>query len=414
MDIKALRDKRASLWNQMEEIVTSEDKFEENPAEARAKYDALEADLDAVTKDIDVAERHEARRTEMEAPEGDPEIRVTPEGKKVSADQYRETFEKYLRFGMVELDSEERAVLRTGYDAEARAQGVGTTTAGGYTVDSEMASQIVDALKAFGGMRAAKTNAFSTSTGGTLEVPTLDETSQKGAILAENVAAPEQDLTFGQKTLSAHKYTSKMVKVSVELLQDSEYDIASEVSSALGTRIARITNEHFTSGTGTGQPEGVVVSSGVGKAGATGQTTSVTYDDLVDLVHSIDPAYRDGSEFMFNDSSLKGLRKLKDADNRPLWQPGLTSGEPSTILGHGYVINQDVAAMGASAKSILFGNFGYYWIRDVKGITLIRLDERFAEAHQVAFLGFSRHDGKGVWAGATGNEPIKHYANSAT
>lgn len=414
MDIKQLREKRASLWKQMEEIVTSEDKFEDNPGEAREKYDALESDLDSITKDIERAERHAERRAEMEAPESEPEIRVTPEGKKVSADQYREAFEKYLRYGIIELDSEERSVLRTGFDAEARAQSVGTTTAGGYTVDTEMASQIVDALKAFGGMRAAKTRAFPTATGGTLNVPTLDDTSQKGAILAENTAASEQDLVFGQKQLSAYKYSSKMIKVPVELLQDSEYDVAAEVSAALGTRIARITNEHFTTGTGTAQPQGVVTASGVGKTGAAGQTTSVTYDDLVDLVHSIDPAYRNGAEFMFNDSALKSLRKLKDADNRPLWQPGLTSGEPSTILGYGYVVNQDVASMAANAKSILFGNFGYYWIRDVKGITLIRLDERFAEAHQVAFLGFSRHDGKGVWADGSGSEPIKHYANSAT
>ena len=145
--------------------------------------------------------------------------------------------------------------------------------------------------------------------------------------------------------------------------------------------------------------------------GQVGQTTSVIYEDLVDLEHSVDPAYRAEAEFMFHDDTLKVLKKLKDADGRPLWLPGVAVREPDTILGYNYVINQDMPIMAANAKSILFGDFSKYMIRDVMDLMLLRLVERYADFAQVGFIAFSRHDGDLLDAGTN---PIKHYANSAT
>jgi HK97 family phage major capsid protein len=172
-----------------------------------------------------------------------------------------------------------------------------------------------------------------------------------------------------------------------------------------------VTNNHFTVGTGSSNPNGVVVAATVGKTGTTGQTVSIVYADLVDLEHSVDPNYRQGAKWMMNDSSLKVLKKLVDTQGRPLWMPGLVTGAPDTILGYGFVINNDMATMATSGKSVLFGDFSKYIIRDVADVSLLRLDERFAEFHQVAFLAFSRHDGDLLDAGT---HPIKYYANSAT
>jgi HK97 family phage major capsid protein len=113
---------------------------------------------------------------------------------------------------------------------------------------------------------------------------------------------------------------------------------------------------------------------------------------------------------------LKALKKIKipqysgDTAGVPLWQPGLVAGQPDTILGYPFVINQAMAAMAASAKSIIFGDLSKYLIRDVRDVQLIRLDERFAEYHQVGFLAFSRHDGDLLDAGT---DPVKHYINAA-
>nr|BDD44896.1 hypothetical protein 3 [bacterium] len=132
---------------------------------------------------------------------------------------------------------------------------------------------------------------------------------------------------------------------------------------------------------------------------------------MFDLKHSVDVAYRENSEWMFNDNTLKAISKLKDADGRPLWQPSLTAGAPDLILGKPFVINTDIADMAANAKSILFGDFSSYFIRDVMDLTIFRLSEKYIESGQIGFIAYSRHDGLLADAG-TG--PVKHYANSAT
>ena len=152
-----------------------------------------------------------------------------------------------------------------------------------------------------------------------------------------------------------------------------------------------------------------------GKVGTTGQTTTVIYDDLIDLQHSIDPAYRPGAQFMFHDNSLKVIRKIKDSQNRPIFVPGYESGSPGgvpdSILGNGFQINQDMAQMAANAKSILFGALNKYKLRMVKDVTMLRLVERYADQLQVAFILFLRADGRLLDAGTN---PVKYYQNSAT
>lgn len=148
-----------------------------------------------------------------------------------------------------------------------------------------------------------------------------------------------------------------------------------------------------------------------GKVGTTGQSTSVIADDLMDLFHSVDPAYRDGAIFMMADSSVAAIRKLKtgvSGDNTYLWQPGLRAGEPDTLLGRPVVVNQNIAAMASDAKSILFGNFQNFWIRDVRGVRFVRMDERYAAEDQVGFVVFLRTDSDLVGPAGT----IKYYQNS--
>jgi HK97 family phage major capsid protein len=292
---------------------------------------------------------------------------------------------------------------------EVRAQATTPGTGGGYTVPTGFVRELEAAMLAFGGMREVA-RVIRTDGDGALPIPTANDTNQKGVILAENTQVAEQDIVFGQITLDSYKYSSKMIRVSIELLQDSAIDISAFIGQALGERIARATNEHFTVGTGTGQPRGAVTAATLGKTGAAAQLTSVIYDDFVDLMHSVDPAYRQGARYMLHDSTLKAAKKLKDTTGRPIWAAGMAVGEPDTILGAPYTINQDMPQMGASAKSVLYGNFSSYWIRDVAPFTLLRLDERFADYHQIAFLAFSRHDGDLIDAGVS---PVRYFAHAA-
>lgn len=279
---------------------------------------------------------------------------------------------------------------------------------GHFTVPDEMMRPLEVALLQFGGMRQVAT-VIRTATGAELPNPTMNDTSNKGALLGEGLEHTELDTEFNQLLLHAFKYTSRRVPVSVEYLQDNAINFVGRIGSILGERIGRITNEHFTVGTGNSQPNGIVTaatSSGV----TTGGAAAISYDNIIDLKHSVDPAYRDGARFMFNDTTLKILKKIKvpqysgDTAGQPLWRAGLAASEPDTIDGDPYTVNQQVES-GTGKKAMLYGLLSKYLIRDVRDITLVRLDERYAELGVVAFLAFSRHDGDLLDAGT---HPVKY------
>lgn len=282
---------------------------------------------------------------------------------------------------------------------EARAQSL-TGSAGGYTVPAGFLNQLEESLLAFGGMREVAT-VLRTDSGNSLPIPTVNDTGNAGAILSENSQVAEQDITFAQVTLNAYKYSSKLVRVSAELLQDTAIDLESFIGSALGTRIARILNTHFTTGDNSSKPQGVV-NAGTGVTCAS--ASAITYGELLDLQHSVDPSYRANARFMMHDSTLKAIRKLVDDQNRPIFQADITGASPGTLLGMPIVINQDIATIATGAKAIVCGDFSKYIIRDVTDFTLLRLEERYADYHQVGFVGFSRHDGRILDAGT---DPLK-------
>lgn len=307
-----------------------------------------------------------------------------------------------LRVWQGRLD-EERAAL-TGLQS--------TTTTGGYTVADELMRSLEVALLAFGGMRSVAT-VLRTGTGGPLPIPTTNDTANKGEIIGENTTSNELEMTFGQLVLDAWKYSSKYVLASMEFLQDTSINVSEFLGTALGNRIARIQNDHFTTGSGS-QPNGIVTAATSSAITLSGVAT-VSYDNLVDLVHTIDPEYRNNGRFMFHDGGLKMIKKVKvlqysgDVTGIPLWSPGLVLGQPDTILGYPYTINQSMTTPATGVKSILFGDFSKYIIRDVREVELRRLDELFAVLGQTAFLAFARSDGDLLDAGT---RPVK-YATQA-
>lgn len=415
--IQDLIDRRAGLWEQMKTVLDGADSEGRGlSAEEAKKYDDLETDLDSLTRDIDRLQKHEARKAELEKVERtDPEL-VIPGGPEDTpqnvVEQYSTTFGSFLRGGMGDLEPEQRKILRAGFvDAkELRAQGVATGAAGGFLVPEDFRNKMVETMKFFGAVRQVA-EVIETTTGADLPWPTNDDTANKGALVAESTQITEQDVTLGEDILKAYMYTSKIVRVSFQLLQDNAFNLETWLPKKLGERIGRIQNEHFTTGTGVSQPEGIQTNATVGKPGSAGQTTSVTYDDLIDLIHSVDVAYRnERSKFMFHDLSLAKARKLKDGQQRPLWEPSTQAGVPDALLGYGYVVNNDMPQMGASVKSVLFGDFeAGFVVRDVQGIQLLRLEERYADFLQVGFLSFARADSAQQDAGA-----YKAYQNSAT
>ena len=393
-NLMELREKQQKI---LKDATDALDRVETAENETRAKeieteYDSLMSEHDKIVARAERAQKlADAQRAISDSP-----APVTPEKKQDAGAvrSYRELYVEYLRSGISGLSDADRK--------EFRAQSAGVNSEGGFTVDSAFFAELNKSMKAFGPMLdPGVTRQIVTGTGANLEWPTMDDTSNKGALLAENTQDSASNLVFAQKQLDAFKYTSGIFRVSEELLQDSELDIEGIVRDAMAERIGRIANEHLTTGTGSGQPNGILTAT---TSGVTADSaTLLDADELLDLFHSVDPAYRQlGSAWMWNDTTLKAIRKLKDGQGNYLWQaPDLRTGEPGTFLGSPYVINQDMPGIEASSTPVLFGNMDRYVVRRVKEFAIKRLVERYADFYQVGFVGFTRLDGELIDAGST-------------
>lgn len=346
------------------------------------RYEELEGKLEAVRRTAEVR----ARQAAYETPVNPPVTFATPP----PDDTEERAFDHYLRTGQVNSDL-----------AQFRAQGVGTDSAGGFLVPPGFRQKLTERLKEFGGI-AQEAETITTESGNSIEWPTVDETEEEGEIVAEGgTFASGADVTFGTETLGAFKYMAGgagnlPIKVSVELLQDSAFNVSEFLSRALATRIGRVQATHWATGSGSGEPEGLMTG---GTSGLTlASLSTVTYDELVSIVHNVDPAYRPGSKWVFNDATLEVIRKLKDANDLPLFNssndPALGGLGGGTMLGYPVVIDQAVASFAASAKVIAFGQIREgYVIRRVKDVTLVVLNELYAPNGQVGFMAWARADG---------------------
>ncbi len=423
MKIQQLYDQRAKLVEEARAVLdkVTDDTPDGEMKEIEARFDQMMDDAEAIKKRIDREERLIGQETALDEVAERRAARRTISGEQRSVDEHLDqvmdemkVFGKFLRGGHMCLSDQERRALHSvvmtpdnigaGGIAEVRAQGVGDTGSGAELVPEGFIAILESAMLAFGGVRGVST-VRGTATGGDLPYPTSNDTGNEGELLAEHATAAAQDVGYGNVILGAYKFSSKVVRVSYELLQDSAIDIAADVGDKLGERIARITNRKFTLGTGTGEPKGVVVAAVEGKE--TASTNAFTVAELQDLIHSVDQSYRPSGTFMMNDSYVKQVAKftVSTTDNRPIWVPSTREGEPDRILGYPYVTNNHMAsALTASTYGILFGDFSKYLIRDVRQVFLVRLNELYATQGQVGFVAFSRHDGDLLDAGTN---PLK-------
>lgn len=406
MSIQALREQRAAQAKALNELVN---KADWNAAADQPTYDAGMAEIDRIDAQIRNISDLNDRVAADALREG-----VIVAAERAGVDRKSEDariYAKWLRGGDNALNAEEWAHVRNTTSTT-------TPSEGGYTVQTNVAASVLEALKEFGGMRSVAT-ILPTENGSPLSFPTSDGTSETGEWIAENVTATAADPSFGTKSLPVYKASSKVVAIPFELLQDSSVDVEAFVRSRLAQRLGRITNTGYTVGTGTAQPTGLITAAttGVTAANATSQVTAVTYASLVDLIHSVDPAYRNlgNCGFMMNDASVKVIRKIVDGQSRPIFVPGyetgVPGGAPDTLLGHRITVNQDMAVMAAGAKSIAFGDFSYYYIRDAMSMEMFRFtDSAYTKLGQVGFLAWMRSGGNLIDVGGA----VKLFVNAAS
>lgn len=388
MKLHEMKQKRNTIAADMRAI---HDKIGDNSwtDEQRTEWNKAKSELDAL--DAQIAREEELRRLDQTfIDDNEEEQRSNPNNPENNQDQRRaQAFDSFLRRGLGEMNAEERTALR-----ELRAQGTSPDAQGGYTVPTQMLNKIVDSMKAYGGI-ASVAQILNTSNGQDITWSTSDGTAEEGELLAENTAAKEGDVEFGTAVLGAKKLSSKIIRVSNELLQDSGVDIEAYLAARIAQRIGRGEARYLVQGTGAGnplQPKGLAASV-TGKVDAAA-ANKFTWQEMLDLKHAIDPAYRNGPQFRwaFNDNTLKAISEMEDGQKRPLWLPDIVGVAPASVLNVPYVIDPAIDDIAAGKQFIFCGDFNRFILRRVTYMTLKRLVERYAEFDQTAFLAFHRFD----------------------
>lgn len=383
MTIQELREKRNKAWDTARDFLDSKRNASGVLSEEDSKtYDALEAEVVNLGKEIKRMERQEQIDAEMNAPTSAPVVSTpgahidAPEKRGTASAEYTAAFWNNIRNRNF---ADVRNALQVGEDSE-----------GGYLCPDEFERKLISALEEENVFRPLATKIQTSS--GERKIPVI---TQKGEAtwMEEEEAYTLSDDAFGQIALSAYK-VGTAIKISEELLNDSVFDLPSYIAKEFARRIGTKEEEAFLIGDGKGKPTGIFAATGGAENGATTTGAAITFDDVIELFYSLKSPYRKKAVWVLNEQTVKALRKIKDNTGNFIWQPSVSAGLPDTILNRPYVTSVYAPTIAAGAKAIAFGDYSYYWVADRQGRSLKRLNELFAMNGQVGFLASQRVDGK--------------------
>ncbi|WP_165620590.1 phage major capsid protein [Streptococcus equi] len=378
-----LKEKRNTAWEQAKNFLNTVRSEEGLVSEEDAKrYDEMEVKIKLYNKEIARLERQEKLDLELSQPTtqaltGQPTLGVEnskEEKEGIASTIYNETFWTNIR-------------KRNYYDV-ANVLRVGEDTEGGHLVPDEYEKKLVEGLREENFFRNLATVIKTSSGERKIPVVTGHGTA---SWMDENGLYPETDETFGQVTLDSYKIGTA-IRVSEELINDSVFDLESYMTAEFARRIGTEEEKSFLIGDGSKKPTGIFTQADV--TGPTTSTKDITFDDMIELYHSLPAPYRKNAVWILHDSTVKAIRKLKDGNGNYIWQPSTQAGQPDLILNRPYYTSTFAPLPEAGNKAIAFGDFSYYWIADRQGRTFKRLNELYAANGQIGFLASQRVDGK--------------------
>jgi HK97 family phage major capsid protein len=380
--ILELREKRARAWDAAKAFLDSRRGNDGLiSSEDTSTYEKMEEEVVNLGKEIERLERQASIDLELSKPINSPIVNKPSQNSETktgrASAEYKEAFWNVMRnkktFQVINA-------LEVGEDSE-----------GGYLVPDEFERTLIEALEEENIFRTLAK--IITTSSGDRKIPVV-ATKGTAAWVDEEGEITESDDAFAQVSIGAYKLAT-MIKVSEELLNDSVFNLESYIAKEFARRIGTKEEEAFFIGDGSGKPTGIFHATNGGQLGVTAASaTAITVDELMDLFYSLKSPYRKKAVFVMNDSTVKAIRKLKDGNGQYIWQPSITAGAPDTILNRPVKTSSYVPKIEAAAKTIAFGDFGYYWVADRQGRSFKRLNELFAVTGQVGFMATQRVDGK--------------------
>lgn len=426
-----LRKKAEGLYRNLQDLMAKESLTKEDDA----KFDEWHKEHEELMARAEKFEKVE--KLEIETAQADEVHDSTKKKEELTAEKQRELLnvalkEYYLKgsispearqlFAKAKPEADDKDFIAQEYEKigiKLAAQQDTTAGSGGYTIPTGFQAELERAMLAFGGIQQVA-RIWRTTSGNVVHWPKVNDTANRAYLLPEanNAETSAVKITDAENQFEAYKITSGMLRLSSEIVEDSAFNMVEQVNSFLSERMGRGVNYYGTVGSGSSAPRGITIAAAHGNNSA--DDAALASLDFLNLEHEVDPAYRVGATWMFHDSVLKAIKKISVASTTvyPLWLPDFRSGEPGTILGYPYVINQDMAAFtdgstsaNDNAKIALFGNFKKFILRYVNNMRMVRLNERFGDTDEIALCAFWRIDCDLLDAGT---HPVKYMRMSAT
>jgi len=372
---------RNNLVAQMREILdfASEEKRGLS-AEEMQKIDRIEADIEARDASIATAKRIEERASQ--ATEAAASFAPTTAATSTDADLLRAIARGEVRGH--EFNREVRAALVPSAN----------------TVGQSFYNRVFEVAQMVGPMLTTS-QVFNTQSGENFVVPTSTALSTAGSVAAGS-AISVSNPTFSSLVLGAEKYGA-IVELSQELLSDAGFPIETFIADELGKAIGIQANTVLTTK--------LAAAAGSAVTGSTAVSGAFSYENLIDLVYSIDGQARmmNSAGFQMSKTGLATARKLKDGNGSYIWTDSAVPGQAATLLGYAVYENPAVAAVATGAKSVFFGALDSFKARIAGGIRVDVSTEYGFNTDTVNYRGLIRLDG-----GLTHASEIQYFKGGAS
>ncbi len=389
MKIQELKEQKETEQNKLTQLSESLNEGEVFNEDQLQQWDEVKGNLDNLDSQIQTAERLLA----VKKPEAKSSTSIIFTKKKPNVENaFRAwTSAQLNRKEWIQKDwLSDNLDLHSAIESPVRwDQSVGVDDAGGFAVNESVIGGVVRNLKAFGGMLSA-CKVFSTSNAAPIKKNIHDSTTFKAVKTAELATITQTQRTLGNVVFGGTDYAAATTEISAQLVRDSAYDIVGEFQKDLAESFGRGLNESCTTGTGTGEPDGIVA------AVSAATPTVLSHDGILELMHSVNEAYHASNKcgFMCSQQTLLDIKKaLKDADGRPMYT---NAGNNSVVQGFSYQIegkpvwvNSDIPA-----GTLLFGDMESYEIRLVGNMVIRPLNELFAMTNAIVYVGHWCWDGR--------------------
>lgn len=379
--LQTMYEEMRSTWDDMQHIVDVQEKEIKTVGEASQE-----------TKQT--IDRMNGRITELETAMARPRLGL-PGGThdRTEQDEAKNAFFQALSKGYGTLTQEQKAMVPIASPGEVKVLQQVDDTGGGYLAPIDFVQDIIKTVQLYSPVRDIAT--VRQTQNKSILFPT--RTSTFAAIwVAEQASRSETTgLKYGQEEIMSHEMYA-LVLITYADMEDTYFDMSQQIQMECAEQFAVTEGAAFINGNGVGKPEGLLTNTNVATV-VSGLAAAISADGLINTCYTIKSAYAKNAVWIMNRATLGQVRLLKDSYGQYLWQPGIASDIPNTILDHPYMETPDMPAIAASSYPIMFGDFRRaYVIVDRVSMVMTRLTERYADLGQIGFIARKRVGGQVV------------------